>query len=347
MHIHIEESSFQNGIEEIHGAAQNVSILPRSDCRPIGDLRTACRRIPIAFNQCLQMLHKSAITARRADPGSDVPWSGFDLIRTFNEWKKSEDAGRLFVVDSSGGVVGQATGLAWRGEVCQQVFEEAAVDCGRVLAAWSQSRSGKRRGKRVGFPKFKKKSRTLPSFRLRNRHPKQGKPLIRVGESHPRSVTLPSIGAVRVHNDTRSLRRLTRAGAKIVYGTVSDRAGHWWLALNVDTPDLHPAHRHSEQCSAGEDSWVGVDVGLTSFLVAATVDGIEVARIDQPPKPLSTGIRRQRFLAKSLSRKEINSNHRRKAAARLARHHNRIRNIRSHSFMKSRTIWSRPTTVSC
>ena len=221
------------------------------------------------------------------------------------------------------------------------------VDCGRVLAAWSQSRSGKRRGKRVGFPKFKKKSRTLPSFRLRNRHPKQGKPLIRVGESHPRSVTLPSIGAVRVHNDTRSLRRLTRAGAKIVYGTVSDRAGHWWLALNVDTPDLHPAHRHSEQCSAGEDSWVGVDVGLTSFLVAATVDGIEVARIDQPPKPLSTGIRRQRFLAKSLSRKEINSNHRRKAAARLARHHNRIRNIRSHSFMKSRTIWSRPTTVSC
>ena len=59
------------------------------------------------------------------------------------------------------------TGLSWRREVSQQVFEEAAVDCGRALAAWSDSLSGKRKGKRVGFPRFKKKTGAVASFRLR------------------------------------------------------------------------------------------------------------------------------------------------------------------------------------
>jgi hypothetical protein len=57
------------------------------------------------------------------------------------------------------------TGLLWRREVCQQVFEEAAVDLGNGLAAWSDSRSGKRKGKRVGFPRFKKKIGEGASFR--------------------------------------------------------------------------------------------------------------------------------------------------------------------------------------
>ena len=55
------------------------------------------------------------------------------------------------------------------------------VDCGRALAAWSQSRSGKRKGMRVGFPRFKKKAGAVPSFRLRNKRPKDRPPAIRVG----------------------------------------------------------------------------------------------------------------------------------------------------------------------
>jgi hypothetical protein len=34
---------------------------------------------------------------------------------------------------------------------------------------------------------------------------------IRIGEGHPRSVTLPTIGQVRIHDDTRRLRRLLRS----------------------------------------------------------------------------------------------------------------------------------------
>lgn len=84
-----------------------------------------------AFNRCLGIV-KSALTQRRADPSVEVPWTGFDLINAFNAWKKTEDAGQVFAVDTDGVAKTVVSGLVWRREVCQQVFEEAAVDCGRA-----------------------------------------------------------------------------------------------------------------------------------------------------------------------------------------------------------------------
>jgi len=110
-----------------------------------------------AFNQCLRIV-KTALTQRKTDPNTNLGWTGFDLINAFNAWKKTEDAGRLFTVNTQGSAEVAITGLPWRRQVCQQVFEEAAVDVGKGLAAWSDSRSGKRKGKRVGFPRFKKKT---------------------------------------------------------------------------------------------------------------------------------------------------------------------------------------------
>jgi putative transposase len=283
-----------------------------------------------AFNQCLRMV-KTALTERRIDSTVRVPWTGFDLINAFNAWKKSEDAGRILVVDPDGVSEIVVTGVPWRDKVHQQVFEEAAVDCGRALSVWSDWRRSGRKGRQVGFPRFRKKTTNRQSFRLRNRHPKDCKPVIRVGEAHPRSVRLPGIGTVRVHDDTRRLRRmLTKGRAKILFATVSRHGGRWWVALNVEAADLHPDHHHPARPDDDCDGWIGVDRGLSAFLVATTADGQEVARIDDPPKPLAKGIVRQRQLAKSLSRKEKGSNNRRRAAARLARHHYRVRNTRRH-----------------
>ncbi|HTM83653.1 MAG TPA: helix-turn-helix domain-containing protein, partial [Mycobacterium sp.] len=272
-----------------------------------------------AFNQCLRIV-KTALSDRRTDPGVTVPWTGFDLINAFNTWKKTEDAGRVFIIDTAGVVEPVVTGLAWRTQVCQQVFEEAAVDCGKGLNAWSQSRSGKRKGKRVGFPRFKKKTTATRSFRLRNKHSKVGKPAIRVGDDdRPRSVTLPGIGAIAVHDDTRRLRRmLTKDRAKVLFATVSHHAGRWWVALNVEAADLHPAHHHPNRRDSDPSGWVGVDRGLSAFVVAAATDGREVARITDAPKVLAAGMVTQRRLAKSLSRKQRGSRNRRDAAARLA-----------------------------
>ena len=284
-----------------------------------------------AFNQCLQMV-KTALTHRLTGSDVEVPWTGFDLINTFNAWKKTEDAGRVFTVDADGLTETVVTGLSWRAEVCQQVFEEAVVDLGKALKAWSDSRSGKRNGKRIGFPRFKKKTGAVPSFRLRNRHPTGRPPAIRMGENNrPRSITLPGIGPIGVYDDTRRLRRMLAKGrARILFATISRHAGRWWVSLNVQAADLHPAHHHPDHHDDDPSDWVGIDRGLSAFLVAATGDGEEVARVNDAPKALTTGMPKQKRLAKSLSRKKKGSHNRRDAAAKLARHHHRIANIRRH-----------------
>ncbi len=281
-----------------------------------------------AFNQCLRIV-KTALTQRRTDRDTGVPWTGFDLINAFNAWKTTEDAGRVFCVNSHGSVDTVVTGLAWRREVSQQVFDEAAVDLGKGLKAWSDSRCGKRGGKRVGFPRFKKKSGNTPSFRLRNKN-SRGKPAaIRVGaKNRPRSVTLPRIGQIAVHDDTRRLRRMiAKNRAKICSATISWHGGRWWISLIVEAADLHPDRQHNANCDGG---WVGVDLGLSAFVVAADADGTEVRRISDAPKALAAEMQRQRRLAKSLSRKQKGSHHRKDAAARLARHQHRVANVRRH-----------------
>ena len=66
--------------------------------------------------------------------------------------------------------------------------------------------------------------------------------------------------------------------------------------------------------------------------MAATAEGTEVARISEAPKALAAGLKRQRRLSKSLSRKQKGSHHRTDAAARLGRHHHRVANVR-RSFL--------------
>ncbi|MGV0698879.1 RNA-guided endonuclease InsQ/TnpB family protein [Mycolicibacter sinensis] len=284
-----------------------------------------------AFNQCLRIV-KTALTDRKANPDTELPWTGFDLINVFNAWKKTEDAGRVFTVDTAGDAELSATGLLWRTEVCQQVFEEAAVDLGKGLKSWSDSRAGKRKGKQIGFPHFKKKTSGIPSFRLRNKHPKGRPAAIRVGDAgRPRSLTLPGIGQIAVHDDTRRLRRmLAKDRAKILFATISQHAGRWWVSLNIEAADLHPAHHHPPRHTADSGGWVGVDRGLSAFAVAATTAGTEVARITDAPKALAAGLATQRRLAKSLSRKKKGSHNRRDAAARLGRHHHRVAGVRRY-----------------
>jgi putative transposase len=172
----------------------------------------------------------------------------------------------------------------------------------------------------------------VASFRLRNKHPKGRPSGIRVGDhDRPRSLTLPGIGRIGVFDDTRRLRSmLAKDRAKILFATISCHGGRWWVALNVEAADVHPAHQHQARDPQDDGGWVGVDRGLSAFAVAATVDGTEVARIQQAPKALAAGMKRQQRLAKSLSRKQTGSRNRRDAAAKLGRHHHHIANVRRH-----------------
>jgi putative transposase len=295
-----------------------------------------------AYNQCLRLV-VDALAAKRTDPQVKVPWSGFDLINAFNAWKRGEAAGRVFVAAPDGTITKKVTGLGWRHEVSAQVFEEAAVDLGRALSAYRDASSETRRG-RVGFPRWKRKGRCRDSFRLRNKHSKGGAMLIRVGESHPRSVTLPTIGEIRVHDQTRRLRRLLRPvaqldpatgqpvvapRARVLFATVSRHGSRWYVSLNVQAPDLHAERRHLSRPVGDAHGFVGVDRGLAAFAVAATADGTEVGRF-QAPKPLQRGMVRLRRLSHRASMTQSRWCNRAKAIRRLSRQYARIADVRRH-----------------
>jgi putative transposase len=93
--------------------------------------------------------------------------------------------------------------------------------------------------------------------------------------------------------------------AKILFATITQHAGRWWVSLNIEAADLHPAHQHPSRDPGNDGGWVGVDRGLSAFVVAATGDGEEVARVADAPKALAAGLERQRRLAKSLSPTQI------------------------------------------
>ena len=298
-----------------------------------------------AYNQSLRLV-VDALAAKEIEPAVVVPWSGFDLINAFNAWKKTEDAGRVFVVAADGTSTKRVTGLAWRHEVAAQVFEEAAVDLGRALAAYSHSRSGSRKGQRMGFPRRKRKGRCRDSFRLRNNKGKGGTSRIRIGEVCPRSVALPRIGTVRVHDDTRRLRRLLRPVAQtdpdtgepvvapranVLSATVSRHGARWYVSLNLQAPDFHAKRRHQLRRGDSPPGFVGVDRGLALFAVAATSDGTEVGRW-QAPKPLNRRLGRLRRRSRALSRTKPGSRNRAKAARHLSQEHARIANLR-RSFL--------------
>jgi putative transposase len=147
-------------------------------------------------------------------------------------------------------------------------------------------------------------------------------------------VTLPKIGSLRVREDTRRLRRMIATGrARILQATVTRGACRWWISVTVEAADLHPAVQHPPRTQAdatgGTTGWVGVDRGLHALVVAGTRDGTETLRV-QAPKMLATGLRQQRRLARTVSRKQRGSANQRKARMRLARHHLRVRDTRQH-----------------
>jgi len=170
------------------------------------------------------------------------------------------------------------TGLAWRHEVAAQVFEEAAVDLSRALTSCLKPKAASQKGRSTGFPRSKRKGRCRDSFRLRNKYGTGPASGIRIGEGHPRCVTLPTIGMIRVHNDTRALRRLLRPAAqintqtgqpftapraKVLFATVSRHGSRWYVQLNIQAPDFHANRRHRPGSHDDSVGFVGVDRGLS------------------------------------------------------------------------------------
>ncbi len=81
--------------------------------------------------------------------GAERRWySGAELHRRWNARKKADPA------------------LAWWEQNSKCAYQEAFRDLDRALREFTRSKKGERKGRRLGFPRFKKRGRCRDSFRL-------------------------------------------------------------------------------------------------------------------------------------------------------------------------------------
>ena len=200
---------------------------------------------------------------------------------------------------------------SWVYGVSKCCGQEALRDLDRAFANFWR---GRKEGRRVGFPCFRRKHGRRDSFRLTGS--------IKV---HPRSVSLPRIGCVRTKETTEKFR------GRILSATVSREADRWYvsLAVEVERDDPQPV----------EGPVVGIDLGLKSFAVLS--DGTRL----ESPKPLAKAQRRLRHQQRLHSRKQRGSCNRRKSAAALARLHRRIRCQRADFLHKTTTSLAKTKSV--
>jgi putative transposase len=212
--------------------------------------------------------------------------------------------------------VDAGTGLVWWPHVSKEAFADGIKGAVDGYWTWQASRAGTRPGRRVGFPRFAKKGRDRDRVTFTTG-------AIRV-EPDRRHVTLPKIGTVRVHENTRKLERLLAKGrARILAVTVSRKGTRLIAAFRV------LIQRPIQPRAAMPGSRVGVDVGVRVLATVATSDGEVIERVPSP-RPLETALKHLRHLCRERSRRTRGSIRYTDTSTKISRLHRRIAGIRSH-----------------
>ena len=219
-------------------------------------LRSHCGASRYAFNHMLGLVRMN-LNQRSAERSYGVdanltPALGWSLYTLRKHWNTVK-----------------AQVAPWWGEISKEAFASGCADLAVALKNWADSRQGKRRGRLVGFPRFRSR-RTVMSCTFTTGP-------IRV-EPDRHHVTLPRLGRLHVHEGTARLGRLIASGrARITQATISYRRGRWQVSLLTHVEQAHRPHPQP-------GTTVGVDLGVKDMLVAATPIGVEVLRVAVPER---------------------------------------------------------------
>jgi putative transposase len=224
----------------------------------------------------------------------------------------------------------QAKGIVapWWAECSKEAFNTGLDGLARALKNFSAAKNGQRGGKRVGFPRFKSRRRTVPSIRFTTG-------AIRV-EADRKHVTLPRLGTIKTHESTRKLARRLEAGtARILSATVRREGGRWHVAFTVEIT-------RAQRGPVRPEAVVAVDVGISSLAVLSTGDVVP------NPRHLTGALGKLRRLGRQAARQtgpfDPATRTRRPASknwadtqAKIARAHARVANLRKDGLHKLTT----------
>lgn len=218
--------------------------------------------------------------------------TAIDLHRELNALKKTE--------------------LPWMYEVSKCAPQEALRNLDKAFDNFFRRVQLKKEGKwhgPVGFPRFKSKKQGLGSFRLTG--------AIHVFDD---AIQLPRPGCLRL----KERGYFPTEGVKVLNATVSERAGRWFVSLQVEMAMPDPV--------VTEKPIAGVDLGIKTLATAS--DGMTI----ENPRALKSGLRKIKRLQRTVSRRQKGSTNRRKAVKRLAKAHLRVANIRNDTLHQATSL---------
>lgn len=251
-------------------------------------------------NYCLDKI-RAAFSARAAEHKAGVPaaqltrapWTAIDLEKL---WRAEHPEVAPWFAES---------GLSSR------IPKEACRLRAAGLKNWWESKTGKRKGRKVGFPSIRKRKHGS-RFRY---DADRAKP------ATASAVKLPGLpGQVATREDMGWLTgRLDDGRARIIGSTVREKAGRWWVTFQLDVDRTDTNARHTVDPDAPT---CGIDLGLKTFAVIA--DDTGAVEEVQAPRALKAALRRLRRANKALSRKQKGSANRAKARQAVAEIHLKV-----------------------
>jgi putative transposase len=274
--------------------------------------RSHCGAQRFAYNWGLALV-RANLEQRAAERTYDIPddqltetvdWSAYRLRRAWNQAK--------------------GVRAPWWAHNSKEAYSAGLANLATALSNWSSSKSGRRAGRRVAFPRFKGRRGRL-SCRFTTGAFGLG--------TDRRHIQLPRIGHVRTHESTRKLARKVEAGtARIRSATLSWQRGRWHVAFSVELPDPTPPERTGGRV-------VGVDLGITSLAVLST------GEVVPNPRHLDAALTALRRTQRQASRRRgpdrrtrtVPSNRWAKTKARVAALHTRVANARRDGLHKLST----------
>jgi putative transposase len=256
-------------------------------CRAIRSHFGARRK---AFNWGLEKV-KTDLDTRKTDPGHESV--GWDLASLRWAWNRAKDQVAPWCADNS-----------------KEAYSSGLADLARALDNWNTSKNGTRKGRRVGFPKFKSARRdpgrvrfTTGTMRL---------------EPDRRTITLPVIGGLRSKENTRRLQRHLASGrAHILNMTLSERWGRLFVSIGYALRGPAAPHTVTQPAMTA-----GVDLGVRNLATVATINpanGEETITAYPNPAPLKATLTARRRAGRELSRRIPGSRSWKTAKAKLVR----------------------------
>ena len=209
----------------------------------------------------------------------------------------------------------------WWAECSKEAYAGGIADAVTGLKNWQDSRTGKRQGPKVKFPRFKKKTKD----RLRCTYTTGA---LRIEGC--RVIVLPGAGQVRTAENIRALWRHARRGTgRVLSATIREKAGRWAVSLRLEiAAPPQPGRRGGT---------VGADAGIgNNLLIVMCPDGAIAEKVPNP-RALRASLTDLRRANRALARKQEGSSRWRKAKRKLACTQAHAANIRSDAIHKATT----------